>query len=172
MNTGAPEPTGGNEPRASDYEEKDLMSSPKRLLVIDDDPEYVEGITSILKTAGYDVDAAYNPEDGLDALRSREYDRLLLDIMMGHGAEGVEIARTMRKDPKLRQMPTLIITSIREQIAFLFPGEPVHPGFTEDDEILEKPVEPDYLLEKVRTMLQRAETRKAARSDQAEGEDG
>ena len=146
------------------------MSASKRLLVIDDDPDYVSGITSILKTAGYEVDVAYNPKEGLGALRSKDYDLLLLDIMMGRGAEGVQIARTMRKDPKLREMPVLIITSIREQIAFLFPGEPVHPGFTVDDELLEKPVEPELLLDRVRTLLERAEERKARLP--AEGADG
>jgi DNA-binding response OmpR family regulator len=137
------------------------MSSPKRLLVIDDDPDYVSGIVGILETADYEVDAAYNPKEGLEALRTKDYDLLLLDIMMGRGAEGVKIARAMRKDPKLREMPVLIITSIREQIAFLFPGQPVHPGFTTDDELLEKPVEPSLLLERVSALLARAEERKA-----------
>lgn len=137
------------------------MSARKRLLVIDDDPDYVSGITAILKAADYEVEVAYNPKEGLDALRARDYDLLLLDIMMGRGAEGVQVARTMRKDPKLREMPVLIITSIREQIAFLFPGEPVQPGFTVDDELLEKPVEPALLLDRVRTLLERAAERKA-----------
>jgi DNA-binding response OmpR family regulator len=137
------------------------MDSRAKILIIDDDPDYVEGITSILQTGPYDVDVAYNPSDGMEALKSTDYDLLLLDIMMGRGAEGVQIARQMRKDDKLRQMPVLIITSIREQIAFLFPGQPVHPGFTADDELLEKPVKPDLLLEKVSEMLERAEARKS-----------
>ncbi len=137
------------------------MSSRKQILVIDDDPDYVEGIKAILKTGDYDVDVAYNPKDGLEALKSKAYDLLLLDIMMGRGAEGVHVARQMRKDEKLRQMPVLIITSIREQIAFLFPGQPVHPGFTADDELIEKPVEPELLLEKVSEMLERAEARRS-----------
>jgi DNA-binding response OmpR family regulator len=80
---------------------------------------------------------------------------------MGRGAEGISIARKMRKDPKLRDMPVLIITGLREQIAFLFPGEPVHPGFVSTDELVEKPVEPKLLLEKVSTLLQAAEAKKA-----------
>jgi hypothetical protein len=62
----------------------------------------------------------------------------------------------MRKDPKLREVPVLIITGIREQIAFLFPGEPVHPGFVQVDELVEKPVEPELLLDRVSTLLQTA----------------
>jgi DNA-binding response OmpR family regulator len=132
----------------------------KKLLMIDDDPDFVEGILSILTKAGYDVDVAYNPKDGFEALESKQYDLLLLDIMMGRGAEGVMIARKMRKDPKLREMPVLILTGIREQIAYLFPGHAVSPHFVEVDELVEKPVEPALLLERVAVLLETAEARK------------
>jgi len=137
------------------------MSPRKRLLVIDDDPDFVDGIKSILVGADFDVDVAYNPKTGLQALQAKSYDLLLLDIMMGRGAEGVMIARKIRKDPKLRELPVLIITGIREQIAFLFPGGPMHPHFVPVDELVEKPVEPKLLLERVSALLRAAEARKA-----------
>ena len=135
----------------------------KRLLIIDDDPDFVSGIKAILDTAGFEVAVAYDPKEGLKALQTEQYDLLLLDIMMGRGAEGVMIARKLRKDPKLREMPVLIITGMREQIAFLFPGEPIHPRFVEVDELVEKPVEPNLLLEKVNGLIQAAEERKAVK---------
>ena len=136
------------------------MSTQRKLLIIDDDPDFVDGIRSILKTADYQVDAAYNPKDGFKALETGQYDMLLLDIMMGRGAEGIMVARKMRKDAKLREMPVLIITGMREQIAFLFPGEQVHPRFVAVDELVEKPIEPKLLLEKVSALLKAAEARK------------
>jgi len=132
-----------------------------KLLIIDDDPDYVDGIKSILEKADYSVDVAYNPKDGFKALESGNYDLLLLDIMMGRGAEGVMVARKINKDPKLRNIPVLIITGIREQIAFLFPGQPVHPRFLPTDELLEKPVDPKLLLEKVAALLEEAKAKKA-----------
>jgi DNA-binding response OmpR family regulator len=137
------------------------MNSQKKLLIIDDDPDYVGGIKSVLEKAEYNVDVAYNPKDGFQALISKHYDLLLLDIMMGRGAEGVALARKIRKDPKLRELPVLIITGLREQIAFLFPGQSVHPHFVENDELLEKPVEPKLLLEKVSSLLKLAEEKKS-----------
>ncbi len=136
------------------------MTAKKRLLVIDDDPDFVEGIKSILQTAEYDVDAAYNPKDGFEALQTKHYDLLLLDIMMGRGAEGVMLARKMGSDPVLREVPVLIITGIREQIAYLFPGQAVHPHFVAVDELVEKPVEPGLLLDKVQSLIEAAEARK------------
>jgi len=130
------------------------MSERKQLLLIDDDPDFVEGIKSILTKAKYDVDVAYNPKDGLAALQNKRYDLLLLDIMMGRGAEGVMIARKMGRDAKLREIPVLIITGIREQIAFLFGSKTMHPHFVDVDEMLEKPVEPKFLLERVASLLE------------------
>ena len=137
------------------------MSDRTRLLIIDDDPDFVEGIKSILVKADYDVEAAYNPDDGFKALTTNPPDLLLLDIMMGRGAEGIMLARKIRKDEKLREIPVLIITGIREQMAFLFPGEPVHPRFVPVDELVEKPVDPDFLLERVEALLKAAEKRQA-----------
>ncbi len=137
------------------------MSIQKKLLIIDDDPDFVDGIRSILRTADYQVDATYTPKAGYKALETGQYDMLLLDIMMGRGAEGIMIARKMRKDAKLREMPVLILTGMREQIAFLFPGEQVHPRFVAVDELVEKPIEPKLLLEKVSALLKAAEARKA-----------
>jgi len=137
------------------------MSAGKKLLIIDDDPDFVDGIRSILLSAKYEVDVAYNPKDGIKALQTNPYDLLLLDIMMGRGAEGVMVARKIRKDPKLRETPVLIITGIREQMAFLFPGQAVHPHFVPVDELVEKPVEPQLLLEKVSNLIKTAEERKA-----------
>jgi two-component system, OmpR family, alkaline phosphatase synthesis response regulator PhoP len=136
------------------------MSEPKRLLIIDDDPDFVAGIKAILVKAKYEVDVAYNPKDGFQALKSRTYDLLLLDVMMGRGAEGIMMARKLGKDPVLRDLPILIITGIREQMAFLFPGQAVHPHFVPVDELVEKPVEPGLLLEKVEALLKSAATRK------------
>jgi len=140
------------------------MSEKTRLLIIDDDPDFVEGIKSILVKADYKVDVAHNPDDGFNSLKADPPDLLLLDIMMGRGAEGVMIARKISKDEVLREIPVLIITGIREQMAFLFPGEPVHPRFVPVDELIEKPVEPDFLLERVDALLKAAEKRRAESS--------
>ncbi|UCD98081.1 MAG: response regulator [Chloroflexota bacterium] len=136
------------------------MSTKKRLLIIDDDPDFVEVVVSILEKADYEIDAKYNPDEGFAALKTGVYDLLLLDVLMGRGAEGIMIARKISDDEKLRETPILIITGMREQIAFLFPGQPVHPSFVPIDELIEKPVEPDLLLEKVSTLLKMAEERK------------
>ena len=131
-----------------------------KIMMIDDDPDFVAGIRAILEKADYEVNVAYNPRDGFQALQAQNYDLLLLDIMMGRGAEGIAFARKLRKDPKLKEIPVLIITGVREQIAFLFPGQAGHPNFVDVDELVEKPIEPNLLLEKVSALLKAAEEKK------------
>jgi len=64
------------------------VSGQKQLLIIDDDPDFVDGLKSILERADYKVDVAYNPKAGWAALEGKHYDLLLLDVMMGRGARG------------------------------------------------------------------------------------
>ena len=70
------------------------MAAKKRLLMIDDDPDFVEVVEKILLDAGYDVDAKYNPDEGFKALKTGKYDLLLLDVLMGRGAEGIILGCT------------------------------------------------------------------------------
>jgi CheY-like chemotaxis protein len=137
------------------------MTNQKKIVIIDDDPDYVDSIKTILEKADYSVQVAYNPKEGYQLLLSQPFDLLVLDIMMGRGAEGVAVARKIRKEPKLSDLPILIITGIREQLSFLFPGQPVHPHFVEFDELVEKPIEPKLLLEKVSSLLKLVEEKKS-----------
>ena len=73
--------------------------------------------------------------------------------MMGKGAEGFIFARRMRKDPRLAEIPILMLTSMREQTGFDFPGERIHAKFLPVDEYMEKPIEPQVLLEKIEHLL-------------------
>ena len=89
------------------------MGTKKRLLMIDDDPDFVEVIVSILENADYEVDAKYNPDEGFEALKTGSYDLLLLDVLMGRGAEGIMIARKIGDDEKLRETPILMTNYIQ-----------------------------------------------------------
>jgi len=52
------------------------MDPRKRILIIDDDPDYIDGMRAILTKAEYEVDVAYNPKEGFEALESKPYDLL------------------------------------------------------------------------------------------------
>jgi DNA-binding response OmpR family regulator len=138
------------------------MSERKRLMIIDDDPFFVGAIRALLDEAGYDTDVAYNPRDGLAALRARPHDLVLLDLLMARGAEGVTVARTIRADAALKRLPILVLTGIQTQLAAIFPGRAVHADDIPLDDLLEKPVRPEVLLERVAALLQPATAQPAS----------
>ena len=127
--------------------------STQKILIIDDDPDFVEVTKVLLETRQYDVSAAYDPEEGLAKLEEETPNALILDVMMGKGADGFLVARKIRKDPRFDKMPILMMTSMREQTGFDFPGERIHSKFLPVDDYVEKGVEPKVLLDKVEQLL-------------------
>jgi CheY-like chemotaxis protein len=124
-----------------------------RILIIDDDPDFVDATKAILETGQYEVSCAYNEDEGLQSLEEEIPDLIILDIMMRRFAEGFTFARGIRKDPRYQKIPIIVATSVREQTGFDFPGEPKHPKFFPIDEFMEKPLEPQLLLETIERLL-------------------
>ena len=128
------------------------MSAPS-ILIIDDDPDIVAITTAILETKQYNVTSAGDPEEGFAKLEEEIPDVIILDVMMGKGADGFIFARKMRKDSRFDRIPVLMLTSMREQTGFDFPGERIHDKFLPVDDYVEKGVEPQVLLEKIEHLL-------------------
>ncbi|MHC4544338.1 MAG: response regulator [Planctomycetota bacterium] len=128
------------------------MSAPT-ILIIDDDPDFVAVTKAILETKQYKVSFAYDPDEGYATMEQEMPDAIILDVMMGKGAEGFIFARKMRKDSRFDKMPILMLTSMREQTGFDFPGERIHDKFLPVDDYVEKGVEPEELLEKIEQLL-------------------
>ena len=112
-----------------------------KILIVDDDPGFVEATQTILETKQYKVSSACDANEGFTRLEQEIPDIIILDIMMGRGAEGFIFARKMRKDPRFAKIPIVMLTSMREQTGFDFPGERIHPTFLPVDEYMEKPFE-------------------------------
>lgn len=128
------------------------MSAPN-ILIIDDEPESVEIVRTILVTKQYKVSCAYSADEGFAKLEKEMPDAIILDVMMGKGAEGFIFARKMRKDSRFAKIPILMLTAMREKTGFDFLGERIHPKFLPVDEYMEKPIKPEALLEKVEQQL-------------------
>ena len=128
------------------------MSTPK-ILLVDDDPDFVEIATAILETKQYQVRSAGDPDEGFARLEEEVPDLLILDIMMGRGAGGFVMARKIRKDSRYDQMPILMLTSMTEQTGFDIPGQRISEKFLPVDDYVEKGLKPHELLEKVEQQL-------------------
>jgi DNA-binding response OmpR family regulator len=128
------------------------MSTPS-ILLVDDDPDFVEITTAILETKQYQVRSAGDPDEGFARLEEELPDLLILDIMMGRGAGGFVLARKIRKDSRFDQVPILMLTSMTEQTGFDIPGQRISEKFLPVDDYIEKGIKPHELLEKIEQLL-------------------
>lgn len=119
-----------------------------RVLIIDDDPEFVEAVTNLLDAKGYDVDSAPNGKIGVAKAKEQKPDIILLDVMMTTKSEGFDVAREMHKDEKLKDVPVIIITGVRKEMNLAFGFEPDETWLPVKG-VLEKPVKPEVLLKTV-----------------------
>jgi DNA-binding response OmpR family regulator len=128
------------------------MSTPS-ILLVDDDPDFVEIATAILETKQYQVRSAQDPDEGLAMLEEEIPDLLILDVMMGRGAGGFVMARKIRKDSRFDKVPILMLTSMTEQTGFDIPGQRISEKFLPVDDYIEKGLKPHELLEKIEQLL-------------------
>ncbi len=87
------------------------MSKGKRILLVDDDPEIVESMRTVLEAKGYTVMIARDGNSGL-AMAEREMpDLLILDMMMPKKSGFLVLEKLKGKEAKTRNMPTIMITA-------------------------------------------------------------
>ncbi|MGQ9595340.1 MAG: response regulator [Anaerolineae bacterium] len=122
-----------------------------RILVVDDDPDFVSVVRTILLSAGHEVDTAANGGQALQRMRAHRPDVILLDIMMSYVLDGLDVVREMARDPALKDIPVLIVSSLTsvEGVSGMFPTDeaPAADGW------ISKPVDPDDLLRRIAEVL-------------------
>jgi CheY-like chemotaxis protein len=127
------------------------MSSAGRILVVDDDPDFVEYTRIVLESQGYEVQTAATTDAALRLMRQNKPDVALLDVMMSYVLDGLNLTRQMRDDPALKDIPIIMISAIvsREE-AGVFPTD----EYLSVDAFMTKPVDPADLLDQVAKLIQ------------------
>ena len=100
-------------PTASVADTHDLPSGQGSLLVVDDNPTNRDLLTRQLARHGYIVAAAKDGKEALDKLASRDFDLILLDVIMPE-MDGVETLRRVKEDERLREIPVIMLSSLDE----------------------------------------------------------
>ena len=126
------------------------MTSPHRLLLIDDDMRLTAMVGDYLRGAGFEVDVAGSLGAGRERLHGTAYDALLLDLMLPDG-DGLDFTRSLRADPRTRRLPLLMLTARGEPMDRIVGLE------LGADDYLGKPFEPRELLARVKALLRRAQ---------------
>ncbi len=121
-----------------------------KILIVDDDPDFVEATRLVVEAHGYEVISAANGDQGLAKVREEGPDLVILDVVMASVLDGLHMSEEMYRDPSHREIPVLMVTSIANiDYAALFPtDETIHI-----DAFLSKPVPPDRLLSEIERLL-------------------
>lgn len=127
-----------------------LLSSNSRILVVDDVPDNLFLLQTVLEAEGYEVDIASNGAVALAKIQSSPPDLVLLDVMMP-GMNGYEVTQQIRENDRLPFVPILLLTAARE--ASLQQGQEAGAN-----DFIFKPVDFDDLLSQVNRYLQLART--------------
>jgi len=126
------------------------MDAKKRLLLVDDDADFVETNRAVLEENGYDVIVAYNGRECLDQVKKSKPDLILLDIMMTTVGDGMFVAQDLRRNDATQDIPIIVITSLNQVSPYnMGPDDAWMPV----DAFLQKPVVPEVLLETVKKGL-------------------
>lgn len=122
------------------------------ILIVDDDREFLDMTRVVLEKSGFEVRTSQTPEDGLEQIEKDRPDLVILDVMMPSDYEGFDVARRVREDLRLRELPLVILTNIHstKKVPYRFaPDEDYLPV----DRFFDKPVEPGLLLDTINELL-------------------
>ena len=120
----------------------------KKVLVIDDDSDFVESIVNLLEARGYAVASASNGKEGVQTAKTENPDVILLDVMMTTKDEGFNVARELHGIEALKNTPVIMVTGVRKEMNLPFGFEP-DETWLPVKQILEKPIKPEVLLNAV-----------------------
>ena len=124
----------------------------KKILVVDDDPDYQAAVRQVLEHAGYEVLSAMTKEEGLLSLEENVPDLVILDIMMARPTDGFSFLYEMESRVRGERPPVLSISVIPTETGMDFCPDLDGDVFPADD-FLCKPVEPSELRERVEALL-------------------
>ena len=119
-----------------------------RLLLVEDEPDLLAGLTRALRKQGYAVDTAADGEEGLYKAGSTDYDAIILDVMLP-GIDGYSLQIKLAQEPATKDMPIVVLTSLE-------PAKSLFQKFPQVVAFMTKPCKPEELLEHVHGALARA----------------
>ncbi len=125
----------------------------KKILIVDDDPDITEAMTVVLETQDYDVSGAINGTDAMKQIEQSPPDLIILDVMMDTPREGFVFSRKIKNDPDTKDIPIIMVTAVKEKVGLDFKSVAGDDSWLPVEDFLDKPVQPEVLIEKVAGLL-------------------
>jgi DNA-binding response OmpR family regulator len=127
------------------------MSTGKRVVCIEDEPEMIDLVKLILTRKGFQVVGAMGGREGLEMIAREKPDIVLLDLMMPD-MDGWEVYQKMKANEATKNTPVIVVTAKAQSI-----DKVLGLHIAKVDDYITKPFGPQELLESVEKVLARAE---------------
>jgi CheY-like chemotaxis protein len=129
------------------------MRESTRVLLVDDDVDFLNAVRLMLEAAGYDVVSAHTGGEAVKLLRETRVDVAILDLMMEEPDAGIAVAHFLRRQPEMRGIPVILATAVTEKTGFRVSlDDPDDRDWLQVDAWVDKPVDPQVLLAEVRRL--------------------
>jgi CheY-like chemotaxis protein len=127
----------------------------KEILIVDDDPDFVETMEIIMQGNGYETRTARNGEEALKKVQEKIPDIILLDIMMKTKTDGIWVSEKIRSDDQLKKIPIIMITAVNQdsEMAKFDLGEEEDMEYMPVNVFMEKPIEAKDLLQEIEKLI-------------------
>lgn len=129
-----------------------------KILVIDDDADFLEAISIILKSAFYETITANNPKEGKEKLMLEKPDLILLDIMMDSLFDGYSFCHAIKTSDEFneyRSIPIIFVSAVKDLSGSRFSFHSSDEGLVGPDDYIDKPIKTDDLLQRIEKLLKR-----------------
>jgi DNA-binding response OmpR family regulator len=123
----------------------------KYLLIVDDDPDFMDSVATLLEARGFEVGKAYDGMEGEASIKKRRPDVLILDVMMPK-KNGYQLCKELKSNNWTKDIPIILLTAVGEAVPFTTFSHA--EGITSDaEEFISKPVDEATLMEALERLL-------------------
>lgn len=134
------------------------MEKKAKILVIDDDPDFRDAVTSILESAFYEVVHASNPTEAKEKIFKDNPELILLDIMMDSLFDGFSLCHSIKTAEEYKdfhETPIIFVSAVKEMTGSRFQFKAEEQGMVGPDDYIDKPVKAEDLIARIKKLIQR-----------------
>ena len=127
------------------------MNLQKRILVVDDEPDFASIVQGNLEKEGFTVDVAYNGVEGLQKVQANPPDAIVLDVMMPE-KDGYVVCQELKGDDKYCDIPIVLLTAVASHVTST---RYTHADgmATEADDYIAKPASAEEITKSIKRLL-------------------
>ncbi len=127
------------------------MSDKKRILVVDDEPDFASIVQGNLEREGFEVDVAYDGVQGIEKVKANPPDAIVLDVMMPE-KDGYQMCSELKADEQYADIPILLLTAVASHVTSTRYSH-ADGMSTEADDYIAKPASAEQITESIKGLL-------------------